>query len=285
MNQQTIDLDEVQVHYAEAPGPGPALVFVHGSTGSLTAFAPFMAELSQQAHVYAVDLRGHGLSGRAPGAYQVPDYGRDVLAFIQAVVGRPAFVAGHSMGGLIAVWLAAHAPDWVLGVFLEDPPLYMIEMERLRWTGFYAYFVGLRDYLPQHHADGGTVEDLIVYVGESPVNENQTMLEAVGPEMVRERAIQLQNLDPTTLDPAIAGIILGPHATDDLLSQIRCPVYLLAGQLECGGALDAQDVDRAVSRLPQCDHIVFEGVGHMIHQERADEYVELLGRFVENQAK
>lgn len=54
---QTIDLDEVRLHYAEAPGPGPALVLIHGLSGSNTSFLPLMPALAQQAHVYAPDLR------------------------------------------------------------------------------------------------------------------------------------------------------------------------------------------------------------------------------------
>ena len=113
---RTVELDEVQIHYARAPGPEPALVILHGITGSHASFLPLMPALAQRAHVYALDLRGHNLSGRTAGAYQVPDYGRDVVAFLRTVVGRPAVVAGHSLGGLIAVWLAAQAPDWVRSV-------------------------------------------------------------------------------------------------------------------------------------------------------------------------
>ena len=276
----TITLNEVQLHYAEAAGPGPALVIVHGSTGSHDSFIPFMPTLAQHAHVYALDLRGHNLSGRANGVYQVPDYGRDVAAFIERVVGEPAFVAGHSLGGLIAVWLAAQTPEWVRGIFLEDPPLYITQAPRFQETGFYGYFVMLRDHLSQHHADGGTLDDLVAYVAQSPANETQTMLEAMGPEAVAQRAAQLHRLDPATLDPALAGIILGNHQPDALLAQVRCPVRLLAGQVEFGGAMTVEDVQQAVSKMPHCTHTVFEGVGHMIHLERAEAWEQDLVEFV-----
>jgi pimeloyl-ACP methyl ester carboxylesterase len=274
IQQHTVDLNGVQLHYVEAPASGPALLFVHGSTGSHTAFLPFIPTLAQHAHVYAVDLRGHNLSGRTPGAYQLPDYGRDVAVFLQRVVGKPAFVAGHSLGGLIAVWLAAHHPALARGIVLEDPPLYMTQPPRFQETGFYHYFMHLREVLPQHHARGGTLEAMIEYVSQAPINaEGQTLLELAGAAAVRERAVQLHHLDPATLEPLVAGVLLGPHEPDELLSQVRCPVRLLAGQLEAGGAMDADDVARAVAKLARCEHTVFAGVGHMIHQERAEEYV------------
>lgn len=280
IHSRTVDLHGTQLHFVEQPGKGPALVILHGITGSHTSFLPFLPALAQHAHVYVLDLRGHNLSSRTPGAYQVPHYGGDASAFLQTVVGRPAFVAGHSLGGLIAVWLAAQAPEWVRGIFLEDPPLYLTQMPRFQETGFYEYFLVLREHLVQHHARGGALEDLVEFVGESPANDDQTMLEMVGPEMVRERATQLHRLDPAVLEPALDGAILGPHRPDELLTQVRCPVRLLAGEYACGGAMDVQDVWRTVRGLSRCTHTVFLGVGHMVHQERPVEYTEALVQFV-----
>jgi pimeloyl-ACP methyl ester carboxylesterase len=227
-----------------------------------------------------MDLRGHNLSGRTLGAYQVPDYGRDVAAFLQQVVGQPAVVAAHSLGGLVAVWLAATAPDWVRGIFLEDPPLYITQPPRLQQTIFYGFFIFLRDFLRQHHTNGGTLEDMIAFVSQLPANDKQTMREAAGTEAVLARAIELQRMDPLILDPAIDGVLLGAHETDDLLAQVRCPIHLLAGQAELGGAMAAQDVQRFVAHAPACTYAVLEGTGHGIHEERPAEYVRALQQFM-----
>ncbi|HMQ29739.1 MAG TPA: alpha/beta hydrolase [Chloroflexaceae bacterium] len=278
---RTTEPDGVTIHYAEAPGPGPALVLLHGSTGSHTAFVPFMVDLERHAHVYALDLRGHGRSGRAPSAYQLPDYGQDVRAFVEQLAGEPAFVAGHSLGGLIAVWLAAHAPDHVRGILLEDPPLYMTTQPRLGETGFYQYFMYLSDALPRHHAEGGALEAMIELVAHMPITAaGQTLLELAGEQAVRERALQLHQLDPATLEPLVAGRLLGPHEPDNLLARVRCPVRLLAGEAGAGGALDAGDVARVVEQLAQCEHTVFAGVGHMIHQDRPAVYAHALFRLI-----
>lgn len=276
----TIDLGEGSIHYAEAPGPGTPLVLVHGITGALDTFAPLIPTLAQQAHVYAVDLRGHNLSRRMPGAYRVADYARDVAAFVQRVVGQPAVVAGHSLGGVIAVWLAAHEPDWVRGIFLEDPPLYLTQPPRLQQTPFYGFFLFLRDSLHQYHARNGTLEEMIGFVSQLPANEKQTMLEVAGAEAVRLRAIELQRMDPAILDTAIDGTILGGREPDQLLAQIRCPIHLLAAQPELGGAMPTQDVQHFVVQVPHCSYAVLDGTGHGIHQERPDAFVESLTRFV-----
>jgi pimeloyl-ACP methyl ester carboxylesterase len=276
----TIDLNGVPVHYVEAPGPGPALVILHGITGSSTSFAPLLPSLAEQAHVYAVDLRGHNLSGHTPGAYQVADYGRDAAAFLQQVVRRPAVVAGHSLGGVVTVWLAAHAPEWVQGIFLEDPPLYIIPAPRLQATPYHGFFTMLRSHLRQHHARNGTLEELIPFVAQMPANATQSMLDVAGPEAVRMRAVELHRLDPAILDPAIDGILLGPYAPDDLVAQVRCPTHLLAAQYELSMVMDAQDVARFVADAPHCTFTVLEGVGHGIHAEQPEVYVAALREFI-----
>lgn len=186
---QTVDLDGAKCHYAETPGPGPALVILHGITGSHASFLPFMPALAHHAHVYAPDLRGHNLSSHTPGAYEVADYGRDIASFLQRVVGRPAVVAGHSLGGVVAVWLGACASDNVHALLLEEPPLYIMGKPRFQESGFYSYFMALQAHLHQHHAAGGTLEAIIAYVGQSPVNAEQTMLDVAGPKVVEQRAI------------------------------------------------------------------------------------------------
>ncbi len=155
----TITLGGVGIHYAEALGDGDALVLLHGITDSLDTYEPLLPELSQWAHVYALDLRGHGGSSNV-GSYRAHDYAADVAAFIRTVIGRPAVVAGHSLGGLVAAALAPDAPRWVRGVLLEDPPMYLGDMARFHQTPFYDGFIALCSMLEEHAAAGGAFEDL-----------------------------------------------------------------------------------------------------------------------------
>ena len=85
---KTVHLNDVQLHYAEAPGSGPVLLIVHGLSGSHAEFLHLVPELARQAHVYLLDLRGHGRSGWAKSGYGIADYGRDVAAFLEQVVAQ-----------------------------------------------------------------------------------------------------------------------------------------------------------------------------------------------------
>lgn len=276
----TIDLNNIQFHYAEAPGPEPPLVILHGLTGSHAEFLHLVPELARQTHVYALDLRGHGLSGWGAGAYQIADYGCDVAAFLRQVVGRPALMVGHSLGGLVAVWLATHTPELLSGLVLEDPGLYILQMPRFGQSVFYGYFVNLYDYLKRDRANGPSLEEIIVYIGQTPVDEEHTWLEVAGPQAVRERAIQLHQLDPAILEPALNISLLDNHEPDHLLAQISCPVHLVAAQSTLGGALTLQDVQRAVSHIPHCTHTIIENAGHDIHLDQPEAFMRELKRFL-----
>lgn len=109
-----------------APGDGPArlpVVALHGLTrnsADFGAIAPLIAQSGRR--VLAADVRGRGLSDRAPDpmTYTPDVYARDVLALLsQAGIERAVFI-GTSMGGLIAMTLAAMKPRVVSAAVLND---------------------------------------------------------------------------------------------------------------------------------------------------------------------
>jgi pimeloyl-ACP methyl ester carboxylesterase len=140
--------------------------------------------------------------------------------------------------------------------------------------------MALREQLRQHHASGGKLDDLIPILGQWPANAEQTLLEAAGPEVVRLKATELHRMDPTVLDVALDGVFLGPYEPDALLAQIRAPLHLMAGQLELGGAMSAQDVERFAAAAPRATHEVVAGAGHMIHDEQRELFMRALQQFV-----
>ncbi len=91
---------------------GPTLVLVPGWTETIALWTYVIRELRDDFRIVAFDLRGHGQSGRSPGAdYSMERFGEDVEAVLGAVVpeGERAVVAGHSLGGMsIAAWAEHH---------------------------------------------------------------------------------------------------------------------------------------------------------------------------------
>jgi pimeloyl-ACP methyl ester carboxylesterase len=90
-------------------GEGPPLVLVHGSMCDHTAFDPLVAELRDTMTTFAMDRRGFGGSGDAPG-YAIEREFEDVAAVVDAVAartGRPVALWGHSYGAGCAMGGAA----------------------------------------------------------------------------------------------------------------------------------------------------------------------------------
>ena len=99
---------------------------LHGLSANSTSWAPVIARTAREWRSYALDLRGHGRSARTPGRYRLDDYIDDADRLLQ-VIGEPAVVVGHSLGAVVAASLAQDRHPLVAAVFLEDPPLYVVD--------------------------------------------------------------------------------------------------------------------------------------------------------------
>ncbi|HTF09785.1 MAG TPA: 3-oxoadipate enol-lactonase [Asanoa sp.] len=97
----------------QASGPADApVVVLGGSLGTTgTMWAPQVAALRDEFRVVAFDHRGHGGSPPLPGPYSLEDLGTDVLALLDHLGLDRVHYAGLSLGGMVGMWLAAHAPD------------------------------------------------------------------------------------------------------------------------------------------------------------------------------
>lgn len=121
----------VALNYAEGEASGHPLVLLHGGSARWQSSLPLIPEVSQRWHVYAPDLRGHGKSGRVPGCYRLIDYAVDIAAFLQQVVQQPAVLFGHSLGGHVAILVAARYPHLVRGLIIGDAPF---DLAKLRFV-------------------------------------------------------------------------------------------------------------------------------------------------------
>ncbi|HCT78666.1 MAG TPA: 3-oxoadipate enol-lactonase [Micromonosporaceae bacterium] len=102
----------VQLHYTvDGPEDGPVLVLGSplGTTGAV--WQPQVAVLSERFRVVRYDHRGHGASPVPQGPYALADLGQDVLALLDRLDAPRVHLGGISLGGIVAIWVAAHAPE------------------------------------------------------------------------------------------------------------------------------------------------------------------------------
>ena len=109
-----VDVDGVPIHYIER-GSGPAAaVLIHGFLGHTYSFRYLIPELAKDRRVVAVDLKGSGYSSRPQkGDYSLTEQARLVIRLMDKLgIDRASFV-GHSLGGEVAMRLAANWPERV----------------------------------------------------------------------------------------------------------------------------------------------------------------------------
>ena len=115
--------DGVKLFYTEAGVGEPPVLLVHGWTCDHTYFAPQFGHFSTNHRVVAVDLRGHGQSDKPEQDYTMAGFADDLAWLCGALGLSKPVVIGHSMGGVIAVELAARHAHLPAAVVLVDAPV------------------------------------------------------------------------------------------------------------------------------------------------------------------
>ena len=272
----------VQLNYAEGPAHGPPLVLLHGLGRRWQVFLPVIPALSLRWHIFAPDLRGHGKSSRVARGYRGSQYSEDIARFLRERVPSPAVLFGHSLGGMLGMWVAAHHPELVRALILGDN---MIVARRLHTPMYKALFSGLRDLARQ----GGSVEQIAEGIGRIvlPIpgtDESVTIRELPGNDeaYLLSWARCVQQADADTYDMTLDGSSLEGWDGETVLRGIGCPTLLLQASQALGGLMSDADVALATRLLPHHTHVRFRNLGHALFIQQPEPVLRAVTNFLES---
>jgi pimeloyl-ACP methyl ester carboxylesterase len=116
---KTSDGEEVSVR---VEGEGDAVLVVHGWMMTGAVWDTMFLSLDGRGRKFIVpDQRGTGASTRTGTDYSLAQHAQDLVAVLDATNTKSAVVIGHSMGGQLALYLAAHYPERVRAVMALNP--------------------------------------------------------------------------------------------------------------------------------------------------------------------
>ena len=244
------------------------VLFLHGFMGSGADWKATIPALDERFYCVAPDLPGHGTALRLPSeAYTIEGAARLLLELLDRLEVPATALAGYSMGGRLALYLALRYPGRVFGLFLESASP-GIEDTTERQTRREA------DEEKAKRLESGDLEEFLADWYGQPLFASLARNERLLRETIEAR---LRN-DPGELARSLRGMGTGnqPSLWEEL-SALRVPTLVVAGEL------DEKYVGvsaRMASLNPRIRSAIVPGAGHNVRLEKPEEYLGLLEGFL-----
>jgi pyruvate dehydrogenase E2 component (dihydrolipoamide acetyltransferase) len=249
-----VDTASGRLRYAERPGEGDPIVFIHGFGGDLNNWLFNIDALASVGSVYALDLPGHGGSTKA-----VAKPGLDALAdaveqFLETVGLKGVHLVGHSMGGAVASTVALRGKGLVKSLTLISP-------------------AGLGEKINSDYVDGfvsaESRRDLKPVLKDLFANQD-----LVSRQMVDD-LLKFKRLDGVT--ETLGGLASSMFRDGKQLHSLARDLQAVAVPIQIiWGAEDAIIPAAHAKALPNAKVEIIDGVGHMAMMEAAGKVNELI---------
>jgi pimeloyl-ACP methyl ester carboxylesterase len=248
-------LDGLRLFYEQAGSGDPNLLFVHGWCCDREAFKPQFEHFAQTHAVTTLDLRGCGESDGPDGGYTIPDFADDLARFCAVAGIEKPVIVGHSLGGMIAVEVAARHPSVPFALVLVDPgPIDMLPETAEFFRGFAEELSG---------PNGEHVRRL--YVQDMGARD----------EALAQWITELMCKVPL---PIATAVIRGVYAWDGVsaLKQCNVPTLLLRAELR-----ENPDMLRLRAVKPDLQVGITVGAGHFHQLEVPEQVNAMIERFLQ----
>jgi pimeloyl-ACP methyl ester carboxylesterase len=263
---RTIDAGGIETSYLEA-GSGETVLMLHGSGPGVSALANWqhnIPTLAQRFRVLAPDIVGFGATERPDDIiYSLCTWTDHVWAFLDAHDIEKTAIVGNSLGGRIALQMAAVRPERITKMVLMGVPgVGMKPTDGL---------AALRAYQPSHDA----MRDLLRnYFAVDPTMITDELVEIRYQASIADGAYEAYR--SMFFDPRHAGSELA--ITENEVRAIATPALLIHGRED--KVVPLQVSLTMVGLLPDADLHVFSACGHWTQIERADEFSAVVSDYL-----
>ncbi|WP_273853216.1 2-succinyl-6-hydroxy-2,4-cyclohexadiene-1-carboxylate synthase [Guptibacillus spartinae] len=269
-----ISMIEGQPFHVEIEGEGEPLLLLHGFTGSSVNWSSMMKELAPYYKVIALDLIGHGESGKPDDIthYTMEAMGNYLKQLLQELHIDQAHVLGYSMGGRFALSFTVQHPDCVKSLILESssPGLATKEERKERRQ---------KDERLASRIINDGLSSFIDFWENVPLFSSQKKLPIHAQEEIRKQ--RLSNTE-RGLANSLIGMGTGVQPSYwEVLENITIPVLLLVGEYDQKFISIAERMEKL---FPQADFVQINDAGHTIHVEQPEIFVKMVVAFLKKHA-
>jgi len=271
----------------------PKVLFLHGFLDHGLSFLPMLRSLDGKVDAWLVDHRGHGESDwiGPGGQYHFYDYYHDIVEIVQQMDLNKLHVCAHSMGGMIAVGLAALQPDRVASLLLLDG------MGPLARSADRAV-VMLQDWVAAMQTPGFAGDPQTRKQARRPMQSVQAAADklcAVNPRLLPARAIQFATTNTEAYspdDPDDSRVVwrhdplhrtppARPFRLDEALhlwKGVHCPVLTIYPEELSPWHPD--DLAEREACMPQLQRGTLPGTAHNLHHDAPEVLATVFGQWL-----
>jgi pimeloyl-ACP methyl ester carboxylesterase len=257
--------NSINLHYYRTGGDKPPVLMIHGITDNGQCWTPLARALEGEYDVIMVDARGHGRSDVPAAGYTNAEHAADAAALIQALgLEKPALI-GHSMGAAISAFLAAHYPDLVSCIILEDPPWWL---------------------RPETQPESDRIARAEQWRADVIQRKQQTREEILASGRTQQPAWSEEELalwatSKVQVSPNVIDYVRDPSPDwTEFVPKVQCPALLIAADVERGAIISPATAQQVLTLNPNFRVANIAGAGHSIRRERFEPYVQAVRTFL-----
>lgn len=255
-------IDDATYHY-DLVGVGETIVLLHGFTGSMQTWEPFIESWRKDFSILRIDLPGHGQT-TIPTGRTMKEFADDLKTMLERLKIESCHLLGYSLGGRTALSFAMYYPEMVQSIILESASPGLATMkERVARR--------VSDAALASRIEREGLADFVDFWEDIALFQTQKKL----PEAVQEH-IQEERLNQTASGLAMSLRFMGTGRQEswwESLHTIQKPVQLIVGSLDDKFVKINKEMQKLI---PKAKLTEIKKAGHNVHVEQAEKFAKIV---------